>query len=246
MNLEILYTARERIEFTKASFELLIRNTNWETVSKMVVIDDGSGKLSKFWLSEKVVELNRSGDYPEIEMWHTQLHSPPALMNHFVSKTSGDVFAKIDNDIAVPPLWLDDMLTVWTGQEIELLGMESGQTEMPFRDGKPWDGIYELEPCTHIGGVGLMSTERFRQLPPIPERGYFGWTEHQQLYRWIRGWIKPDLFCPQLDRIPQEPWASLTAHYKQLGWNRDWPPYEEISAPYWEWIPQDVIEGATA
>jgi hypothetical protein len=242
MNLEILFTARERLAFTKATFELLIRNTNWNAVTRMVVIDDESGKESKFWLSEKVVELNRSGNYPEIEMWHTKLHSPPALMNHFIERTACDVFAKIDNDIALPPFWLENMLSVWTSQEIELLGMEAGQTKMAGRDGVLLDGAFGFEECTHIGGVGLMNAERFRQLPPIPVRGYFGWTEHQQLYRWIRGWITPDIPCPQLDRIPEEPWLSLTAYYKQRGWNRDWPPYEKISAPYWSWIPHDIIE----
>jgi hypothetical protein len=245
VKLEIFYTARERFEFTKATFELLIQNTNWDRVERTVIFDDGSSYWPAFWLSEKVVELNRSRDYPSFELHHTKRHSPPALMNHFVFISAGDVFAKIDNDIAVPPGWLDDMLSVWTSVEyenlqIELLGMEAGQTGLPGRDGTYWDGIYRFQPCSHIGGVGLMSTERFRQLPAIPAKGYFGWTEHQQLYRWNRGWITPDIACPQLDRIPREPWASLTAEYRSKKWCRDWPEYPEISAPFWEWIPDEI------
>lgn len=242
MSLDILYTARNRLGFVKASFQLLLRNTNWEHVDKVVVYDDDSVDGTKQWLERKIPDVNRLERYPPIELLHTKLYSPPALMNHYIRHTASDLFAKIDSDVALPEGWLDAMLGVMErNPELELLGMEAGQTFLAGRDGIPWDGVYLCEPCTHIGGVGLMKTERFRHLPPITENGFFGWTEHQDLYRWMRGWIKPDLLVPQLDRIPNEPWYSLTMEYRKKKWNREWPLYEDRwASPYYSWIESQI------
>ena len=238
MKVDILFTAWNRKQFVEMSFEFLLKNTDWSKVNKVTVYDDGSKDGTKVWLERQIVPLNQAGRHPPFELLHTNLNSPPALMNHFLARTDCDVFAKIDSDIACPKGWLNSMLDVLErSPELELLGMEAGQTEMVGRDGKEFDGVYGWWDCSHIGGVGLMRTERFRQLPPIPERGYFGWTEYQDLYRWVRGWIAPDLNVVQLDKIPVEFFRAITGDHRRLGWSRDWGFYDDSwCRPYYQWV----------
>ncbi len=240
---DILFTARNRKAFVQISFDLLIQNTDWSRVNKLTVYDDGSKDGTKRWLEQRIVALNQTERYPPIELLHTELRSPPALMNHFLERTASDAFAKIDSDIACPRGWLEALIDVMDrNPELELLGMEAGQTELAGRDGKAWDGIYRWRECSHIGGVGLMRTERFRNLPPIPERGYFGWTEYQELYRWVRGWIEPDLLAPQLDRIPVEMFQAITDEHRRVGWSRVWSYYDEtFCTPYYQWVLESQV-----
>lgn len=243
MSLHVLYTARNRFDFVKVSFQLLLKYTAWKQVDKIVVYDDDSRDGTAEWLERKIVSLNRGNRFPPIEYLHTKLKSPPAIMNHFLGHTDCDVFAKIDSDIACPPGWLDAMLGVMErNPEVELLGMEAGQTWLIGRDGRKWDGVYHFKESTHIGGVGLMKTERFRHLPPIPAKGFFGWTEHQDIYRWVRGWIEPDLLVPQLDRIPVPPYQAVTFEHRTKGWSRPWPFYSDHwGAPYYDWVLEEGL-----
>src|SRR5262245_58469499 len=147
MQVEILFLAFNRLEFTTRSWAWMIAHTNWDLVSKVHVYDDGSTDGTAFWLSEQIVALNRSGVHPPIEMHHTSLKSPVAIMLDYLGRTDAELFAKIDNDVGLPPSWLDMMLGVYRlHPDLELLGMESGMTEVAGRDGKHWDGIYEYEP----------------------------------------------------------------------------------------------------
>ena len=50
------------------------------------------------------------------------------------------------------------------------------------------------------------------------EGGYHGFTEHQWRYNPRRGWITPDLMVCLLDRVPIEPWMSLSEEYATKNW----------------------------
>ncbi len=238
MQVEILFLAFNRLEFTTRSWSWLIAHTNWESVSKVVVYDDGSIDGTDFWLSERIVEANRAGELPPIEMHHTKLKSPVAIMQDYLGRTDAELFAKIDNDVGVPPGWLDNMLGVMRlYPEVELLGMEAGMTEVAGRDGAPWDGIYGYEPASNIGGVGVMRTAAFegRYMKP---NGRYGFTEFQHHHNPVRGWIKPDLPVVLMDRLPMEPFASCSREYVFHGWQRDWAKWGPESMMSWayEWI----------
>jgi glycosyltransferase involved in cell wall biosynthesis len=239
MQVEILYLAFNRLQFTTATWSWLVAQTNWDLAQKIVVYDDGSEDGTQEFLKDAVekapvpAEL-RIGDF----------RSPPAIMNHYISTSTADAFAKIDNDIAVPGGWLDKLVSVLDGNpELELLGMEAGMVAMQGRDGNTWEH-YTYEPATHIGGVGLMRMSAFRSRPTIPFRGRFGFTEWQDRYDVNTAWIKPDIDCPSLDRVPEEPWASLTEEYVERGWSRPWGKYDPTwCKPYYEWLTAD--EGGT-
>lgn len=227
--IEILYLAWNRAAFTALSWHLLMANTDWSLVNRLTVYDDGSEDGTLEYLREHIDECP-----VKCELRETDLRSPPAIMNHFLAQKRVKYFAKVDNDIACPPGWLNALLTVMEAEpKVELLGAEAGQTirppETPF--------TYEWQPSSHIGGVGLMRTEAFhiKGRSPLPSRGRFGFTEWQSRYRLVRGWISPDLLMPQLDRVPTEPWRSHSEQYVENRWQRDWGHYPLDATHYWDW-----------
>lgn len=232
--IDILYLAYNRLEFTSRSFDYLLRHTDWNLVDRLIVYDDGSDDGTQELLRDRHREAP-----VESELRVSDLRSPPAIMNHYLATAEAERFAKIDNDICVPKKWLNELAAVMDAEpRIELLGMEAGMVAMPGRDGVPEvGGPYRFEPGSHIGGVGLMRADAFRSRPAIPSRGRFGFTEWQSRYEPVRGWIYPDLFCPSLDRIPEEPFVSLAEEYVELGWSRPWPSYSERwMEPYYDWV----------
>lgn len=237
MKTDVLFVAWNRRAFTEFSFALLLRNTSWERVSRLVVHDDGSEDGTSEWLAEAVKEVPCEVDYT-IEA----LRSPPAVMNRYVAQSSADCYAKIDSDITVPPGWLDDLVGVMERTpELELLGMEAGRNGPPGHNGAAWDGVYGWVPGSHTGGVGLFHTEAFLSRPKLREdKGRFGFTEWQHEYEPVRGWIAPDLLVASLDQVPLEPWRTLSAEYVEKEWQRPWPEYHERWSYWWSHWPDDI------
>lgn len=235
MTIEILYLAWNRKAFTEASFGFLVENTNWDLVDRVKLYDDGSEDGTWEWLEE-----NKGRIPVEHELIFTSFKSPVAIMNRFLKTAQADYFLKLDNDIAVPPGYLDELVSVVEGDPtIDLLGMEAGRMGYPGSLGGPgseWEpGEPRFEEGSHIGGVGLMRREAFRT--EIPARGRMGFTAYQGNNHMRRGWIVPDLMVPQLDRIPTEPWTSLGVDYIKSGFQRPWPAMDaRWTAPYWTWV----------
>jgi glycosyltransferase involved in cell wall biosynthesis len=240
MQVEILYCAWNRLEFTRASFELLSRNTDWSKVTRLVVYDDGSEDGTLEFLTEAGIDL----PVPAYEVRHGGWHSTGTTMNDFVALTEAERFVKIDNDIAMPPGWLNILLDVAArNPDTELLGMEAGWTG-PYRSRQP-SRHYTVIPAEHIGGIGLMQTQAFIRRRPIPaslgKNGRAGFTIWQHRCGPTAGWIAPDLAVVQLDRIPEEPWETLSARYVEEGWARAWEPYRDDMRLWWKWLPRDVF-----
>lgn len=237
MRIDILFCAWNRLEFTTQTWAWMMAHTNWDLVSNLIVYDDGSEDGTLEFLREATErDIRHHHRTVPVELRISNFGSPPAIMNHYIATSQADVFAKIDNDIALPGGWLEKMRDVlMKHEEIDLLGMEAGMVAMQGRDGVILE--HGVEPCTNIGGVGLMRTAIFRKLPGIPFRGRFGFTEWQVRYNVARAWIIPDIACPQLDRLPFEPWLSLTEEYIEKGWSRPWGKYsEKWMEGYWDWM----------
>lgn len=234
MTTDVLYLAFNRLAYTKVTFGLLCENTDWTLVDRLVVYDDGSTeKGARKWLEQAVKESPAD----RVVFRRTSFRSPVHVMQHYLSTSSADVFAKVDNDIAVPPGWLTIGLDVLRRHtRLELLGIAAGWTGFP-----PTKGMlpeeYGYEKSSHIGGVGLMRTRAFGRHPDLGGEGRFGFTEYQHRHVDIpRGWVTPDMPVVQLDLIPDEPWASLAEYYVGKKWARAWPPYAPESASWWDWI----------
>lgn len=249
MSLDILYLTWNRKAFTEFSLRMLLENTNWDLVRRLVVHDDGSDKDEG---TTKLVDGMLADLFGEVDIvfykrpWEHRFGSPPAVMNWYLD-TFGDseFFAKIDSDIVVPPGWLDALTVVMdTHVGIDLLGFEAGRMGPPGHNGAPWDWNrpldgYGFEPGSHIGGVGLMRTDVFSKHPAMgTTQGRFGFTEWQHEYDPVRGWITPDLLVSELSRIPFDPWASLTAEYVERDWEREWPKYHPRWDYWWSWWPK--------
>lgn len=229
MSLDVIYLTHNRREFTALTFELLVENTNWSLVDNLYVYDDQSRDGAREEVAERIhhVPVN----------WEIRDHafgSPVAVMNDYVARSDSERFAKVDNDLALPPGWLDVFVGVMDDDDtIELLGSES-----PFVGPPPlgWDGKYTCTTWRHIGGNGLMKTDFFRRTGPMDVHGYHGFTGHQWKWEPRRGWVTPDIMLCLLDRCPIEPWLSLSKHYVKQGWQRPWKTIEPHWSMYWEWF----------
>ena len=223
--IDILFVAFNRLAYTQASLDALHANTDWAEVATLYVHDDASTDGTKRYLREAVAK------WPSRVVFESEKRgSPVAVMNWYLDQPSEQTaFVKLDNDFVVCPGWLGELLRVahlYPGYDA--LGIA------------PWEGPPELTMNgnrgvlgnSHIGGVGLIRRRMFAQCRPVP-RGRFGWTEHQHLHGFHVGWLKPDLPCFELDRLPVEPWADLARRYVSKGWARDWPKYQDPR--YYEW-----------
>lgn len=251
MSLDVLYVAFNRLEFTQRTFKFLIAHTAWERVDRLVVYDDGSEPHARLWLQDAARECPVHVEFRAGE----RRGSPVAIMADYLSDSPADYFAKIDNDAAVPLGWLDAMLSViGRNKSIDLLGMEAGMTVLAEeRPGSVsmvnWNGEYRMEKSRHIGGIGLMRTDAFKRGPRLTANGrYYGFTEWQHSFygRLNRGWITPDLPVALLDRIPAEPFASLSREYVERGWQRAWGPYSDFMSWAYEWVMEREAKCATA
>lgn len=236
--IDILYVSWNRLEFTRFSFDQLLRNTDWSLVDRLVVWDDYSTDGTIEYLQERIVDCPvdadlRVGGY----------RSPVKIMGRYIEQYTAPLFAKVDNDIVVPPGWLVDLLAVMEANpELDLLGTQSAFTNTP---GPPptqeGSGPHTFVPAAHIGGVGLMRREAFTSRPSMSANGRFGFTHWQERHEPCIGWITPDLHITCLDQVPFAPWEALSARYTRLGWQRPnpWPLYKPDHYS-WEWWPSET------
>jgi glycosyltransferase involved in cell wall biosynthesis len=232
VTVDVLFVAWNRLAFTQFSWKMLMRNTDWSLVSSLHVHDDGSEDGTAEWLDEAVKEAP-----VPFQFRVDPLRSPPAVMNRYVARSEVEWFAKVDNDIVMPPGWLGDMLgVIERNPEVELLGTEAGR--MPCHP--DWDGVYRFEDGSHMGGVGLIRVASLVARPRMAEnQGRQGWTQWQHEYQPVRGWMNPDPGTVSLDRVPFEPWLSLSQEYVDNEWQRSWGTYHERS-DYWDWWPDEA------
>lgn len=231
--MEILYLAHNRRAFTEVSLAALLANTSWNRVSGIVLYDDNSTDGTAEVLERFV---DRFPVVPRL-VERVNFSSPVAVMNHYISTRHADLFCKIDSDTMVPPGWLDDCLDVMSRHPwLDLLGIEAWRSvEVSPRPGRM------VDVAAHIGGIGLMRGRAFEYSLPRPD-GRFGFTAWQQNAvkdkgEPIRaGWLNPALPVALLDRLPIEPWASLSREYVANGWQRHWPPYSLEQSNLWEWF----------
>lgn len=218
VNIDVLFVAWNRLEFTRKSLDLLLKNTDWSQLRRLIIYDDTSTDGTREFLSEAV---DVAGQYTDTEFHVCSYGSPVSVMNWYARCFDGDYFVKIDNDIAVPPNWVGPVISVLNAHpEVELLGLEYGQPAF-----KSSHESYSYTPATHIGGVGAMKCSAFTTRKPPDANGRFGFTEWQHEFEPIRGWLTPSLKVLQFDKITIEPWLTLSNEYVKKEWQRKWEKY---------------------
>ena len=200
--------------------------------------------------SDRSIDQNTNGELVRIKWNFTEATSPVQAMNDFLDyadKYGGEpIFAKLDNDVIVPPGWVEAAIGVMDAHpELDILGLEPWQsrTPAPWSKDKPveapdknWIGGAGYVPVSSVGGIFLARRSAFRRSRPKAEGKYGGFTSWQNLHpEIVKGWIVPPLKLFLLDRLPIEPWASLSKEYIAHGEQRYWTPYTMEQSALWSW-----------
>jgi glycosyltransferase involved in cell wall biosynthesis len=251
MKTDVLFLSRNRLEFTRESFATLVANTDWSLVDKLWVYDDGSTDGTREWLVSRCGEL-ACEFFGNITIIDSKLGAPAAVMNDYLKRSTSEMFAKVDNDVIVPPGWLNACMDVMCRfSSLDLLGIEPPESRTPHFAGGVRSKCPEFDAphavflpadalgyaaCDSIGGVGLMRRSAFTRHPDmVPHSTHGGFTEWQLKHGVVtKGWIAPPLKVFLLDRLPTEPWASLSRQYISKGWQRAWSGYDPAN-PFWNW-----------
>ncbi len=236
MRVDLLFLAKNRLEFTQESFEQLRRNTDWRLVNDFCIYDDGSVDGTAEYLEKEATDL------PEgftsvcrpcgVTFRRTDLGSPVLVFNDFIQHTGSEFIAKIDNDTVVPPYWLNACVDVMDASpELQCLGIEAFHEVDPDpRAVRSWG------PCAYTGGIGLFRRAPFQKSLPRAHSTYFGFGDWQQAVGLTCGWINPSLPVFLLNLVTFEPFVSLSQSYIEKGWQRAWYQYDPVkSRNLWTW-----------
>jgi hypothetical protein len=222
--MDLLFVAHNRYRFTKLVFETLIANTDWSLVDNLVITDDESCDGTREYLAQVEAPV------PIVRMFG-RYGSPVTVMNTYLQAGfEAPIFVKIDSDTMVPPGWLNETSKVMRlYPELDLLGIEA------FRPVVAGEAVRTYDEADFIGGIGLMRKRAFCASLPRAN-GRFGFTAWQERTKHVTpGWLNPALPVFLLDRMPMEPFVSLSADYEKRGWQRPWPKYTDEQAVLWGW-----------
>jgi hypothetical protein len=251
--IDLVFCAHNRLRFTELSLQHLMVNTNWSLVDRLVVYDDssidGTSKLiSGFCRPNGAPSLTPAFRAVRKVLIRGEYGGPVAIMNDFLARDGAAVFAKIDNDVIVPPRWLDIcMSSIETSPFVDLLGIEpplSRKAGAPWNEGRPipmpeleCDPTWSAAVCDAIGGIGLMRRSAFRDRATMrPFATYGGFTDWQLAQRdVVKAWVNPPLKVFLLDRLPFDPFLELSREYMANGWQRPWTLYDPADSQLWDW-----------
>lgn len=138
--------------------------------------------------------------------------------------------AKIDSDTIVPPGWLETCVgIVEKHPEVWALGIEPSTSFGPV----PPVG-HKYARTRYVGGIGLFRKQAWKGIARGSHR-FAGWPEHQTSAPWVKGWVHPPLKVFLLNRLPFEPFLTLTSSYCKRGWQRHCAPYSKDEDHRWNW-----------
>ncbi len=240
--IDLLFLTFNRLEYTRESWACLLENTNWKMVSRLIIYDDTSTDGTLSFVQEQIIAKDWSHK-PQVLLRIKLLRNPVKVMQDYMAGTdiAAKIFAKIDSDTVVPPLWLDQCHEVMEKYpQLSLLGIEPPMSRRRFQDTtkeEMRDGPLRYVPCDSIGGIGLMRRTCFGTAPMNANGTYGGFTEWQVVNgrNLVRGWMAPSLKVFLLDRMPIEPWSTLSKTYIANGWQRPWDNYTMNKEFLWDW-----------
>jgi len=246
---DILYLANNRPEFTAASLEALVANTDWNLVGKLIIYFDYPQEAKDGFLGIMMC-LSMNGLPPQThhgqstEIVFSSFGGPVGVMLDFLERTknhTSEYFIKIDNDFVVPPGWLGAVNSILAYQDWDLLGLEARHGEESSKHSRHAIRVTKDRSTTRadfIGGVGAMRYAVFERFPDLKaHEKYFGFGIWQGKHMEVsKAWIDPPLRCFLLDHLPFEPWKSISEEYTKAGiQRRQWGYYGEEHSKLWSW-----------
>lgn len=239
-NVDVLFLAKNRLKMTRQSLTALLKNTNWELVHALSLWDDGSTDGTAELLAE-AAELLCQGPFG---IWsrRTNIGTPISIAYQHAQDSGTRYVVKIDNDAMMAPDWLNTAVHLMErAPELEVLGLED-PVLLSIDRLKPSHGPNIPRRCKcvpWVGGLYLARRSVYEDRePPVPtgDMIHCGWTDWLQRNGVRCAWIEPPLPVFLLDRLPFEPWLSLSAEYEAKGWQRPWEKYEPKKHAYlWQW-----------
>lgn len=226
MTTDILFVAKNRKEFTMEALYWLRQNTTWHDVNRFVMYDDGSvdGTLELLDFYAQLIPA-------PCEVRRTSFGGAIAVANDFILRSEARIVIKLDNDVIMPPGWLTVARgLLHTHEELQVLGLE----EHDYR--KPPVGPFTYSRATWVGGLYAARRSLFKpEDMPEPNGTYHGWQSWHMNKQLRCGWIDPTLPVFLLDRLRFDPWATLSKHYRDKGWQRPWRQYPMHRSALWSW-----------
>src|SRR4051794_5054642 len=108
--IDLLYLTHDRLEFTKASVTALLANTDFRRVRRVYLYDDNSTDGTRDYLLAVKFPVDC------VYYCFGEFGGPVGCMNDYLSSLDPldeTVFAKVDNDVMLPPGWLGECLPLF-------------------------------------------------------------------------------------------------------------------------------------
>lgn len=229
-SVDLMIAFHNRIEFSRECLWHLRRNTDWSLIRKLTLYNVGSVDSTAEYL-----EWARTGYFGDVncKVVHLPVMHIVALQSRHMTAADAPMLAKIDNDTAMPPQWLEKSLAVFDRHpELYMLGLEAFTPQDP--NAKIGDYSYRM--AEYISGLAIWKKECFATSAPVAMAGRRGLEEWQQhvVPKLTRGWILPALDVFLMDHLPFEPYLSRSNYYEGRLWQRPCPKYP-VDCKLWAW-----------
>lgn len=226
--MDLITFTYNRLAYTRAALSTVVENTasyGWEWI-RWIIVENASVDGTR----EYVRALKAS--HPDIDIELIENDRPrvvAANMNLAIERCSAPFIAKIDNDILVPPFWLESLKRIIDAfPDLAVLGGGRYDGAEPFqRDGI---GYYAVD---NVGGNFLARAEPLECEPIESPVGEFDTHEKWRFsgfsaWQWrlpkvfsgpsVIGWAYPFVDLRHMDS-PDYP-NRRTNEYQALGWGR--------------------------
>jgi hypothetical protein len=226
---DILILTWERQEYTKHMLTSFLANTSRDLVNRVFLHDDAS-EASK----ENVDYFSAVSALFPRTYWERPIHrvgSPVTIQANFARRQAETpYFIKLDSDVILHRGWLQQVAAaIEKDPTLDNVGIEPMHRLGEERDGG-------VQPCEWISGLGAYRTENYiKHAPPQADGIYFGLEDWMVATGQKSAWLDPCVPNFLLDRVPVEPWASLSDSYVAKGWQRPWEKYNDLQKGLYEW-----------